>query len=387
MAAGEETSTQRRVDLRPGAQCRRVAVGGDGSNHELLEGLVGVGVRPAVEDVEVRHGQPAGHAGRTQRHPERGAGERGDEPGGRHGDAHDGVGAQPAPMRSPVEVDERVVHVGEARPVPPAEMMLDLAAHHRDRPQDALAIAPRLVTVTATHDRAFLVASADAIIELERGRARVFAGGCSEYLWRKAEETPPSGKQARRAHRRLLAELTLARADAHAGKRPRGTGSGTTSGAPSSRGTADLHRRDRALTRTSARRAGRRRRTPGHPGGARQRWAAWPGQPRPRPRSWREPAAARRAQQRPRPDDGALPRGRARRLPGLRRDRIPRQWFLDRLATHVLAWEGTSVRAPGPGSRGLPAPTTPIAVRRRSRPVHTPPVPALTTRLGVPGRP
>jgi ATPase subunit of ABC transporter with duplicated ATPase domains len=70
--------------------------------------------------------------------------------------------------------------------------------------------------VAATHDRAFLDESADSIIELDRGRARVYLGGYSDYLSRKAQEAPPSGKQARRAHRRLLAELTWAKADATA---------------------------------------------------------------------------------------------------------------------------------------------------------------------------
>ena len=58
------------------------------------------------------------------------------------------------------------------------------------------------------------------------------------------------------------------------------------------------------------------------------------------PEAGRQPAAARRAHQRSGRRDPGIPRKRTARIPWLRCGDLHDRWFLDRVATHILAWEG-----------------------------------------------
>jgi sulfate-transporting ATPase len=69
---------------------------------------------------------------------------------------------------------------------------------------------------------------------------------------------------------------------------------------------------------------------------------AQPRPPRQAAQRGRQPAAPRRADQRPRRRHAARARGRAPQLPGCAVVISHDRWFLDRIATHILAFEGDS---------------------------------------------
>ena len=149
--AGGQLAAQRAVDLRAGADGLGHRRGAHRGDHELLEVQLVGRVNAAVEHVEMRHrqrrGDPFGGQPPPQRHPGRG----GQRPGQRHRGSHRGVGAQPALVRGPVQVDHRLVHLGQRGPRPPAQQVGQLAVDRRDRPQHALALIPGRVAVPSLH--------------------------------------------------------------------------------------------------------------------------------------------------------------------------------------------------------------------------------------------
>ena len=131
---------ERVVDL--GSPAQRLGECGrpDRRDHEFLDVDVGVGVRPAVEDVEHRHRQQIGVRA-AQVAEQRKVGGVGCRLGHRERDAEQGVGAEAAFVRSRVEVDQQRVDetLLAGLDVAPDELRADRVEHGGDGLADALA--------------------------------------------------------------------------------------------------------------------------------------------------------------------------------------------------------------------------------------------------------
>jgi hypothetical protein len=104
-------------------------------------------VRATVEHVEVRHRQSRRHRRVPQRAPQRLR--AGEQPGGGHGHADDGVGAQACLGVGAVQVDQSGVQIGLAGPGPAAQQVGDLAGDRADRAEHALPAVAARVAVAA----------------------------------------------------------------------------------------------------------------------------------------------------------------------------------------------------------------------------------------------
>ena len=134
-------------DFRAPAQRFGEGGGAVGNNHELLriDGIVGV--RAAVEDVHLRHGQKVG-AYAAEVAIERGHLRNCGSAGGGHGDGENGIGAQLALVGGAVEVDHFAVdgrlvfrfHAEDGRG--------DFIVNMGDGFQGAFAEVPRFIAVT-----------------------------------------------------------------------------------------------------------------------------------------------------------------------------------------------------------------------------------------------
>src|SRR5699024_2889760 len=117
-------------------------------DHELLDVHVGVGVRPAVEDVHHRHRQQVGV--RAADVAEQGqVGALGGGAGRGQGDPQDGVGAELALVRAAVQVDQGLVQVPLVGGVQAEDLRGDGLGDGGDGVLHALAEVARLVTVAA----------------------------------------------------------------------------------------------------------------------------------------------------------------------------------------------------------------------------------------------
>ena len=145
----DQLAAQRGVDLRAGPDGLGHRRRPQRRDHELLEVQRVRRVRAAVEHVEIRHRHPRRHPRRVQpppqRHPRRG----GQRPRQRHRDTHGGVRAEPALVRRAVQIDDRLVGLGQRRPRTPAQQISDLGVHRADRAQHTLTLIPGLVPVPA----------------------------------------------------------------------------------------------------------------------------------------------------------------------------------------------------------------------------------------------
>ena len=137
---------QRLVDLGHGADPVGERRRTDRADHELLEIDVVVGVGATVEHVRQRQRQqPRLGAAEVAIERDPGRGRRGMGRGERH--AEDRVGAQPALVRGPVEVDHRLVDAGLVERVHADHGRSEVAVDVSDRLQHALAAVPLAVAV------------------------------------------------------------------------------------------------------------------------------------------------------------------------------------------------------------------------------------------------
>ena len=150
-AGGFELRFQGVEDFRAGAQGFRECRRADRHDHKFLEVDRIVGMHAAIHDVHHRHRQSAG-GGAADVAVERRLLGGGRGFGDRERHAENGVGAEPAFVRSAVERDQRFVDLGLRLGLHAAKRVIDLAVDRIDRLQDALAAVTRLVAV-AQFDR------------------------------------------------------------------------------------------------------------------------------------------------------------------------------------------------------------------------------------------
>ena len=138
------------VDLDAGPQ--RLGEGGrtDGSDHELLDVHIGIGVGAAVEDVHHRHRQQVG-VGSAQVLVQRQIGGIGGSLGHSQRDSEDGVGAEAGLVLSPVQVQQHLVDDALLGGVEGFQCGGDDLVDGLHRLRHPLAEVPALIAVTALH--------------------------------------------------------------------------------------------------------------------------------------------------------------------------------------------------------------------------------------------
>ena len=146
VALGLQHALERVVDLGTLAQRLGERLRADRGDHELLHVDVGVGVRPAVDDVHHRHRQQVGvraaHVAEQRK-----AGGFGGSLGDGQGHAEDGVGAQALLVGGAVQVDHRLVDQALLGGVEAEDRRGDLVLHVGHGLGDALAQVAGLVVV------------------------------------------------------------------------------------------------------------------------------------------------------------------------------------------------------------------------------------------------
>ena len=137
-------------------------------------------MHPAVEHIEVRHRQAGSHPLRRQGLPQRDTGRGSQRPRERHRHADESVRAEPALIRSPVEVDHGLVDLGQRGPGSPAQQVGEFVVDGGDRAEHALSLVTAGIPVAPLYCLArpgrgagrHPGASCRAVAKPERGRQR-----------------------------------------------------------------------------------------------------------------------------------------------------------------------------------------------------------------------